>query len=51
MRILISPKAFKNSIDAKIAALAIKEGLAESKLNAECECFPIGDLHARGWQT
>jgi len=43
MRILIAPNAFKNSIDAETAALAIKEGLAESKLNCECECFPIGD--------
>ena len=43
MRILIAPNAFKNSIDAENAASAIKEGLAESRLNAEYECFPIGD--------
>lgn len=43
MRVLIAPNAFKNSIDAETAASAIKEGLSESKLNAEYECFPIGD--------
>ena len=43
MRILIAPNAFKNSIDAEAAALAIKEGLGESRLNAKYECFPIGD--------
>jgi glycerate kinase len=43
MRILIAPNAFKNSVDAEIAAQAIKEGLADSKLTAELECFSIGD--------
>jgi len=43
MNILISPNAFKNSIDAETAALAIKEGLMQSRLKCECECFPIGD--------
>ncbi|WP_276502772.1 glycerate kinase [Terrimonas pollutisoli] len=43
MHILISPNTFKNSIDAGAAALAIKEGLQQSKLKCECECFPVGD--------
>lgn len=43
MRILIAPNAFKDSLTAEEAALAIKEGLNQSKLVCECECFPIGD--------
>jgi glycerate kinase len=43
MNILIAPNAFKNSIDAKDAAEAIKEGLQQSKLKCNCECFPIAD--------
>ena len=43
MNILISPNAFKNSIDAEAAALAIEEGLRQSKLECNCERFPIGD--------
>lgn len=43
MHILISPNAFKNSLSATEAALAIQEGLLDSRLNCTCECFPIGD--------
>ncbi|MEO6289620.1 MAG: glycerate kinase, partial [Ginsengibacter sp.] len=43
MRILIAPNAFKNSLDAKAVAMAIKEGLQQSKLECTCECFPVGD--------
>jgi glycerate kinase len=43
MRILISPNAFKNSLDAEEAATAIQQGLMQSKLECDCECFPIGD--------
>lgn len=43
MHILIAPNAFKHSLSAEDAALAIQEGLLESKLHCTCECFPIGD--------
>ena len=43
MNILIAPNAFKNSLTAEAAALAIKEGLLQSKLDCHCECFPVGD--------
>jgi glycerate kinase len=43
MRILISPNAFKHSLTAEEAAVAIREGLMQSKLDCTCECFPIGD--------
>ena len=43
MNVLISPNAFKNSMDAGAVAVAIKEGLLLSKLDCQCECFPIGD--------
>src|SRR5215210_5128089 len=43
MRILISPNAFKHSLNAAEAAIAIQQGLIQSKLACECECFPIGD--------
>lgn len=43
MHILISPNAFKHSLNAEEAAAAIMEGLLSSKLNCTCECFPIGD--------
>ena len=43
MRILIAPNAFKNAVTAEQAALAIRQGLMRSKLDCECECFPIGD--------
>lgn len=43
MHILISPNAFKNSLNAEDAAFAIKEGFLRSKLTCTCECFPVGD--------
>ncbi|MEO6815027.1 MAG: glycerate kinase [Ginsengibacter sp.] len=43
MHILISPNAFKNSLNAEEAACAIKEGFLQSNLLCTCECFPIGD--------
>lgn len=43
MNILISPNAFKHSLTAAEAALAIREGLMQSQLHCTCECFPIGD--------
>ena len=43
MHILISPNAFKNSLDATDAAAAIKKGLLKSGLACECVCFPVGD--------
>jgi glycerate kinase len=43
MNILIAPNAFKNSLTAEEAASAIQEGFMQSKLDCECECFPIGD--------
>lgn len=43
MHILISPNAFKNSLNAEDAASAIRDGLMQSNLNCICNCFPIGD--------
>jgi len=43
MHILISPNAFKNSLDAENAAYAIREGLIQSNLTSTFELFPIGD--------
>ena len=43
MHILISPNAFKNSLDATSAANAIEEGLLQSGLACTTQCFPIGD--------
>lgn len=43
MNILIAPNAFKNALTAERAALAIQTGLAKSKLNCNCTCFPVGD--------
>ncbi len=43
MRILISPNAFKHSLNAEEAAIAIREGFMQSKLHCEFEIFPIGD--------
>ncbi|GAB4034822.1 glycerate kinase [Spirosoma gilvum] len=42
-RILIAPNAFKHSLNALDAALAIQEGFQKSTLDCVCECFPIGD--------
>lgn len=43
MHILIAPNAFKDSLSAMEAALAIENGLSQSKLACSLECFPIGD--------
>src|SRR3569832_302846 len=43
MHILIAPNAFKNSLDARQAALAIEEGLKQSALQCTTELFPIAD--------
>ncbi|HZX74994.1 MAG TPA: glycerate kinase, partial [Cyclobacteriaceae bacterium] len=43
MHILIAPNAFKNSLDAEAAAVAIEEGLKQSILVCTTERFPIGD--------
>lgn len=43
MHILIAPNAFKNSLDAFQVALAIEEGLNQSRLDCTTECFPIAD--------
>lgn len=43
MHVLIAPNAFKNSLDATQVALAIEEGLKQSRLNCTTECFPIAD--------
>ena len=42
-RILIAPNAFKHSLGATDVALAIQEGLYNSRLDCACECFPVGD--------
>ncbi|RZM26566.1 MAG: glycerate kinase [Pedobacter sp.] len=43
MHILISPNAFKHSLNAEEAALAIQEGLRRSKASVTTECFPVAD--------
>jgi glycerate kinase len=43
MHILIAPNAFKNSLDARQVALAIEQGLKQSKLDCTTQCFPIAD--------
>lgn len=43
MRILIAPNAFKNSLNAELAAFSIREGFSRSALHCNCGCFPIGD--------
>jgi glycerate kinase len=43
MHILISPNAFKNSLDAPAAAAAIEKGLQQSRLSFTSEKFPVGD--------
>lgn len=43
MRILIAPNAFKNSLNAELAAFSIRKGFSRSALHCDCECFPIGD--------
>ncbi|MBS1661496.1 MAG: glycerate kinase [Bacteroidetes bacterium] len=43
LRVLIAPNAFKHSLDADAAALAIEDGLRHSSLSCSCELFPVGD--------
>jgi glycerate kinase len=43
MHILIAPNAFKHSLSAEEAALAIEKGFMQSKLDCQCELFPVGD--------
>jgi glycerate 2-kinase len=43
MHILIAPNAFKNSLDATAAALALEEGLQQSQLVCTIEIFPVAD--------
>lgn len=43
MHILISPNAFKYSLNAEEAAFAIQEGLRRCKANVTTECFPVAD--------
>jgi glycerate kinase len=43
MHILISPNAFKHALNAEEAALAIEEGLKQSKVGVTTECFPVAD--------
>lgn len=43
MHVLIAPNAFKNSISAADAAMAIEAGLHQSKLTCTTTCFPIAD--------
>lgn len=43
MRILIAPNAFKDSLTAEQAAMALTEGLQASGLACTIDCFPIGD--------
>jgi glycerate kinase len=43
MQILIAPNAFKHSLSAEEAALAIKKGFLQSKLDCQAELFPVGD--------
>jgi glycerate kinase len=50
MRILIAPNAFKNSLSAADAALAIRNGLLGSRLGCTCECFPTGDGGDGTWE-
>lgn len=43
MNILVAPNAFKNSLSAEDASLAICTGLEMSTLNCLTESFPVGD--------
>ncbi len=43
MHILVSPNAFKNSLDAASAAKAMEEGLLQSGLPCAITCLPVGD--------
>lgn len=43
MRLLIAPNAFKNSLTATDAAVALRDGFAASRLEAVCRLFPVAD--------
>ena len=43
MKIVIAPNAFKYSLTAEAAAIAILEGLEQSRLRFSGECSPVGD--------
>ena len=43
INVLIAPNAFKHSLTATDAAVAIREGLLQSSMDYSCECFPVGD--------
>lgn len=43
MHILIAPNAFKNSLTALEAAIAIQKGLHSSSIKCTSTCFPIAD--------
>lgn len=43
MRVLIAPNAFKHSLTATAAAIAIRDGLALSRLGGEYALFPVAD--------
>ncbi|MGF7078784.1 glycerate kinase [Mucilaginibacter sp. UYCu711] len=43
MNILIAPNAFKNSLDAQSVAEAIALGLQQSRLDCQCQLFPVAD--------
>jgi len=43
MRILIAPDAFKGSLTATDAAMAIRRGIASAKPDAEMICMPLAD--------
>ena len=43
MKIVIAPNSFKGSLDAFEVAQSIENGLKKSKLNVDCELFPIAD--------
>ena len=42
-RIIIAPNTFKHSISARQAAIAIREGLEQSKLDCDTVLFPVAD--------
>jgi glycerate 2-kinase len=43
MHILISPNAFKHSLNATAVVTALLDGLKNSGINATFTCFPVGD--------
>ncbi|MCG8310686.1 MAG: glycerate kinase [Cytophagales bacterium] len=43
MKIVVAPNSFKGSLDAFKVAKSIENGLLQSKLEVNCELFPIAD--------